>query len=139
MTRARWMVVAAVVALATIVAVVALAERASEPGMMGQGGMMGGPGMMGQDMGMMGMCPVHGGMMAGMMGRSALAVDGKNVYLFTGNKLLKYDSNLKLVREAEVKMDVAKMGAMVEKMMDQCPMRRQMMTRRRGMMGGPEE
>ena len=133
------MVLAAVVVFATIVIVVALAQQPSDPGMMGQGSMMSGQGMMGQGMGMAGMCPMHAGMTGGMMGRSALAVEGKYLYVLAGNKILKYDPNLKLVRQAEVKMDMAKMNMMMQKMMEQCPMHKQMMKQMQGMMGKREQ
>ena len=139
MTRGRWMVLAAVVVLATVVAVVALAQQPSEPGMMEAQGMMGGQGTMGQGMGMMAMCPMHGGMMGGMMGRAALAVEGKYLYVLAGNKILKYDPNLNLVRQAEIKMDMAKMNKTMQKMMEQCPMREQMMKQMGGMMGKEEK
>lgn len=138
MTPGRWMVLAAVVVLATIVAVVALAQQPSEPGMMGRGGMMGGQGMMGQGMGMTGMCPMHTGTMGAMMGRGALAVEGKYLYVLAGNKILKYDPNLKLVRQAEIKMDMAKMHQTMQEMMKDCPMHEKMM-QSGGMMGGERQ
>jgi hypothetical protein len=57
-------------------------------------------GMMGQH-GMMGMHP-----MSGMMcGSSLVATEDGNVIVLMGNKLLKYDKDLNLVKEVEIKID----------------------------------
>ncbi len=77
--------------------------------------------------GMMGMCPMHSGMMSGMMGRASLTVQGNYLYVLAGNKILKYDPNLKLVRETEIKIDMTKMTKMMNEMMENCPMHKQMM------------
>jgi hypothetical protein len=108
------------------------------PGMMGPGmmgpGMMGpgmmGPGMMGPGMmgpGMPGMCPVCGAMMGGMCARGGIAATDKAVYVLVGNQLMKYNSNLVLVKTTEIKVDVRHMHEMMQQMMRNCPMRQQMM------------
>ena len=112
--------------LVTILAAVAFAQQAtpttpatcptmSGPGMMGQGGMM-----MGKDgMG----CPMCGAM----MGRTSMVAMDDNLYVMAGHKILKYDANLNLVKETEIKWDMEGMMKMHQKMMDNCPMRQQMM------------
>jgi hypothetical protein len=103
------------------------------PGMMGPGmtgpGMMG-PGMMGPGMmgpGMPGMCPVCGAMMGGMCARGGIAATDKAVYVLVGNQLMKYNSNLVLVKTTEIKVDVRRMHEMMQQMMRNCPMQQQMM------------
>ena len=88
-------------------------------GMMdGKGGMMGmmGKGMM--DGKMMGMCP----MMKSMMGRSVVATNDGGVVVVTGNKLIKYDKDLNVVKEVELKMDMEAMKKNMDDMMKMCPM-----------------
>ena len=81
-------------------------------GMMdGKSGMMG-KGMM--DGKRMGMCP----MMKSMMERSVVATSDGGVVVAMGNKLTKYDKDLNVVKEAELKMDMEGM----QKMMKNCPM-----------------
>lgn len=63
-------------------------------GMMGQGGMMMGGGMMG-------MHP----MSSMMYGSSLAATSDGGALVLTGNKLIKYDKNLNLVKEVEIKID----------------------------------
>ena len=68
-------------------------------GMMGQQGMMG-KGMMGQQ----GMTGMH--TMSGMMGGSSMvATQDGGIIVLIGNKLLKYDKDLNLVKEVEIKID----------------------------------
>lgn len=92
-----------------------------------KGGMMDGK-MMGKGMmdgKMMGMCP----MMKSMMERSVVATTDGGVVVVTGTKLTKYDKNLSVVKEVEVKMDMEGMKKMMEHMKN-CPMME------KGMMGG---
>lgn len=70
--------------------------------------------------GMKGMCS-HCGMM---MGKSVTATSDGGVIVSVGNKLMKYDKNLKLVKEAEIKVNMAEMQ---KKMMEQCPKCKEMM------------
>lgn len=68
--------------------------------MEGKGGMMG---MMGGK-GMMGMCQ-------GMMNKPSMVAVGDGVVVLSGKKLYKYDANLNLVKEADIKMeDMGMMG-----------------------------
>ena len=82
-------------------------------GMMGKG-MMGGK-MMGMHM-----------MMKMMMEKSVVATSDGGVVVVAGNKITKYDKDLKVVKEAEVKMDMEAMGKNMEEMMAKCPMMQKM-------------
>lgn len=92
-------------------------------------GMMGGM-MKGEMMdrgGMMGMCPMHGMMMKSMMGTSIVATSDGGVVVLDGNKLTKYDKDLNVVKEIEVKKDTEGMQKMMMDMKDKCPMCQKMM------------
>lgn len=78
-------------------------------------------GMMG-DKGMMGMCPMMGGMMSSMMGKSMVATSDGGVVVFAGNKLTKYDKDLNVAKEVEVNMDMQGMQRNMMEMMKNCPM-----------------
>ncbi len=62
--------------------------------MEGKGGMMGGKGMMG----MMKMCQ-------SMMNKPSMVAVGDGVVVLSGKKLYKYDANLNVVKEADVKVE----------------------------------
>jgi hypothetical protein len=87
-------------------------------GMMpGSGGMMMGPGgMMGP-----GMCPMCS-MMCQMMTHKSMVAVGDDVVVMAGNKLMKYDKNLNLVKEVELKIDTEQMQKKMAEMMKSCPM-----------------
>jgi hypothetical protein len=68
-------------------------------------GMMGGKG-----------CP----MMGGMMQKSMVATSDGGVVVQSGHKLIKYDKNLNVVKEAEVKMDTEGMHTQMQGMMKDC-------------------
>ena len=72
---------------------------------------------------MMGKGMMQGGMMCeeSMMGKSLVATSDGGVIVLIGNKLQKYDKNLVLQKEAEIKMDTAGMQKMMQ-MMGKCPM-----------------
>ena len=91
-------------------------------GMMGEKGMgmMGDKGMMGK--GMMGMCPMMGGMMKSMMDKSMVLTSDGGVIVLSGNKLTKYDKDLNVVKEVELKADMEGMQKMMSQMMEKCPM-----------------
>lgn len=79
-----------------------------------------GKGMMKSDMMDKGeMTGMHGLMMKGMMERSIVATTDGGVIVLAGNKLIKYDKDLNVVREVEVETD---MGTMQKKMMKNCSM-----------------
>jgi hypothetical protein len=78
-------------------------------GMGMRGGMGGGMGMR-QGGGMMGcpVCPMQGGMMG--MGQASMVTAGNHIFVLAGNKLMKYNLNLELVKEAKIKMPEPGMG-----------------------------
>jgi hypothetical protein len=83
-------------------------EKQSKPGMMEQGTMQGQKmEKMQCSMGDKMMCPM-------MMGKSMIPVKDGFVVMM-GNKLTKYDDNLNVVKEVEIKMDM-------KEMMENCPM-----------------
>lgn len=87
-------------------------------GMGGQGmgkGMMGGQGgEMGQGM----MCPMCSSMMKSVASPQVISTGDGGFVILTGNKLIKYDKDLNVVKEADIKVDVS---AMMEKMKADCP------------------
>lgn len=95
-------------------------EMMSEKGMMMKSGKM------------MVMCPMHK-----MMKKEMVATEDGGVIVMVGNKLLKYDKDLNLKKESEIKMDIEGMQSMMEEMMEKCPMRKMMM--KKCMMMGDEE
>lgn len=75
--------------------------------------------------GMMSKCSMHG-----MMGKGGMvATQDGGVIVMTGNKLYKYDKDLNLVKETEVKMDMEGMQKMMTEMKEKCPMCHEMMER----------
>ena len=88
-------------------------------GMMG-GGMMGmmGKGMKGK--GMMGM--MKHGMMMKMMEKTVVATTDGGVVIVAGNKMSKFDKDLNLVKEVDLKVDMDGMKKMMGEMMEQCSM-----------------
>ena len=86
-------------------------------------GMMGGGMMGGKKGGMMHMCPMMGAMTA----QSVSVADDGSAVVLAGNKLLKYDSDLNLVKEQTIQMDFSGMQGTMQQMMEQCPMCRKMM------------
>lgn len=83
---------------------------------------MTGKGMMKGKMGMM-----KGGMM-GMMHKSMVASADGGVIILSGQKLLKYDKDLNLVKEAAVPTDMEGMQKMMAEMKEKCPMCAKMMS-----------
>jgi len=86
----------------------------AQTSMMGQG--MIGQGMMAKDK-MMGMC------MCPMMKTSLVSTEDGGVIVLVGNKLQKYDKDLSLKKEVEIKIDMEAM----RKMTEGCPMTSGMM------------
>ena len=60
---------------------------------------------------------VNAMMMHGMMNKSIVATPDGGVIIVMGNKLLKYDKDLNLVKEVEIKMDMDGMHEMMKDMM----------------------
>lgn len=79
-------------------------------------GMKKGMMMDGKKMGMM------GPMMMKMMDRSIVATTDGGVVVLAGNKITKYDRDLNVVKEAEVKVDMDAMQKDMAAMMKMCPM-----------------
>jgi hypothetical protein len=90
-------------------------------GAMGEQGMM-----MGKEK-MMAMCPMHGMMTGSMMEKSVAATGDGGIVVMAGNELIKYDKDLNLVKEVEVKMDMEGMQKKMSKMTEQYPMCKSMM------------
>jgi len=80
---------------------------------------------MGQGM-KMGMCTMHNQMMKSMTEKTIVATSDGGVVVMIGNKLIKYDKNLKLVNEAEIKMDMQAMQKMMTDAKEKCPMCKEM-------------
>ena len=95
-------------------------------GMM-KGRMMGGQGMMKNKNAMKAMPSMGGMMMKTMMDKSIVATQDGGVVVLVGNKLMKYDKNLKLVKEAEIKIDMEAMQKNMAEMMKNCPRRQYQM------------
>jgi len=117
-----WKVGVLVLVLLLAVAV-ALAFAAGGRGMRGGGGGMRGGGMRGGGGGGMGrgggmgmMTSMHGAVLT-----SAVAATGDSVYVLVGNQLMKYDTNLSLVKQVDVAVDYAKMRQMMDEMRKQMP------------------
>ncbi len=71
------------------------------------------------DKGKMGMCPMHMNMCGSMMKSQIVATDDGGVIVLVCNKLMKYDKNLNVVKEVELKID---MEEKMTKMMEKCQM-----------------
>jgi len=127
----RLMMVAVPVALLIAVGTYGvLAQQDSQtptsPGGMGRGpGMMRG-GMMGQGGHMPG-CAMCGMMTGAMMWKTMTATPDGGVIIAVGNRLIKYDNQLNVVKDTEMKIDMNQMYSSVQKMMENCPMCRAMM------------
>ena len=63
----------------------------------------------------MGMCSKHD-MMKMMTGKKMVGTEDNGVIIMMGNKLLKYDKDLNLVKEAEIKIDMEGMKKMMMEM-----------------------
>lgn len=79
-----------------------------------------GKGMMKSDM--MGKCPMQGVMMKGMMEKTILMTADGGVIVSAGNKLVKYDKDLNVIKEVEIKIDIEAMQQTMRTMMKECPM-----------------
>ena len=87
----------------------------SQPAGQGKGPAMGHGG------GMMKDCPKCG-MMKMMMDKTMVASGDGGVIIMIGNKLLKYDKDLELKKEVEIKIDMEAMQKEMMKNMPPCPM-----------------
>jgi hypothetical protein len=128
----------AIVGLIGAVLVLSMAASPMDPNMM----MMRGKGMMGAGKGMMEMqpgcmmmsstgkmmhaCPMHAMMMHNMMSCQMVATEDGGVIIMGFGKLTKYDKDLNVVKEVDVKIDVEAMKKMMTQMMEACPMCKKM-------------
>ncbi len=124
----RFMIVAVPVALLAMVGSYGvLAQQGSQTsqppsGTMGQTGMMGrGTGMTSQGGQMQG-CAMCGMMTGAMMMKTMTATPDGGVIVAVGNRLIKYDNQLNVVKDTEMKIDTNQMFSSVQKMMENCPM-----------------
>ena len=62
-----------------------------------------------------------GMMHAMMMEKTVLPASDGGVIIVIGNKILKYDKNLELKKEAEIKMDFESLQKMISEMKEKCP------------------
>jgi hypothetical protein len=108
-----------VVVVGAVVSLLILSLSASAQNPMGTGGtMMGGsPAMTGQPGTRVPYCPGPRGMMGAFMDRTVVATSDGGVVVLAGEKLMKFDKNLNLVKEIEVKFDTAAMDAWMQQMM----------------------
>ena len=110
----------AVIALAVVSSYVVSAQDQPN-GMMNKKEMMGKGEMM--DKGKMGMCPMHMAACESMLKAQMAATDDGGVIILACNKLMKYDKELNLVKEVELKIDMsAEMKKMMDKCQSMCPM-----------------
>jgi hypothetical protein len=117
MKRALFIVVLAVtVMIASFV--LAQDQKAPMTGKEAQAGMMSRQGMMGQGE-MWGMRDM---MMGSMMDHSMVASGDGGVIVMIGDKLMKYDKDLNLVKEVQIAIDLNHMNEMMTKMMEMWPM-----------------
>jgi hypothetical protein len=58
-----------------------------------------------------------------MSSKELLATQDGGVVLMLGNKLIKYDANINLVKEVEIKIDIEAMQKTMEEMKKSCPMK----------------
>jgi hypothetical protein len=81
---------------------------------------------------MMEMCPMHMMMCKSMMSKHMVATEDGAVVVLAGNKLTKYDKDLNVTQETELKIDMEKMQQKMKKMMEDCPMRQMMQQQMQG-------
>jgi len=107
-----------------VIPALAFCQEASEEAGTGMG-----KGMMMGEMGKEGMQKKHAMkcMMDMMMKKQVVATSDGGVVVLVGNKLYKYDKNLNLVKEAEIKMDFEAMKKKMQEMKEKCSMHEKMM------------
>ncbi len=122
--------IGAVVGLVGVVLVLNMAASPADPGMMkGKEGMMemeSGGMMMSSTGKMMHACPMHGMMMHNMMSCQMVATTDGGIVVMHMGKLMKYDKDMNMVKEVEMKMDPEAMKKMMTQMMEACPMCKKM-------------
>jgi hypothetical protein len=71
--------------------------------------------------GMAGGCPMHGMMMKDWTTSTMIATSDGGVVVRQGVKIYKYDKELNLVKEVELKMDMDAMAKAMNEMKEKCP------------------
>lgn len=66
---------------------------------------------------------MHGMMMKKMMIKEIVATGDGGVIVFVGNKLMKYDKDLNLIKEVEIQVDMEAMMKKCREMMKKCGMK----------------
>jgi hypothetical protein len=85
-----------------------------------------GPGMMrSRMMDHMQSCPMCEAMTSAMMLKTMIPTQDGGVIVAFGNKLMRYDSQLNLMKETEMKVDASQMYGEMQKMIEGCPAYRQ--------------
>jgi hypothetical protein len=96
-------------------------------GRMGERGMMEGRrGMMARRMAMMHMCDTHRMVAEAMARQNLVPTSDGGVIVMAGGKLAKYDANLNLVKETDIKVDYNALEQKMDAMMEECPGCKQM-------------
>jgi len=75
---------------------------------------------------------MYGTLQKMMMAKQMVATKDGGVIVLLGNKLLKYDKNLNLVKETEIKIDFEAMNKMIQRMSKECPMYKEMVEQEQG-------
>lgn len=78
-----------------------------------------------RDIGMKGMistCPEHAMMMSMMMKRTMLMTNDGGVIIMMGNKLIKFDKDLNMVKKAQIDLDIPGLEKMMKDIKEKCPM-----------------
>ena len=120
-----WILIVAVVFISAAGTSRALAEEMK--GMPGQedpemhSGKMAEPG----ERGLMGKHPMGPMMMKAMMEKSIVATTDGGVVVLAGNKLIKFDKDLNVLKEVEIKVDMEAMQKSMKEMMKNCPLMKQ--------------
>ncbi|MCX5687113.1 MAG: DNA polymerase, partial [Candidatus Omnitrophica bacterium] len=87
----------------------------------GMFGNMFGPKDKGMEMGRC-MCPMHKMMVRRIMDREIIATYDGGIAVVLGNKITKYDKDMNLIKEVEIKIDMEVMKKSMEEMKKNCPM-----------------
>lgn len=128
MKRVLFMVMCITLLVSTLLFAQELEEtKGSVVGKEMKGSMMGEHGMMMGKKKMMGKRHMQGMMMKMMMHKEIIATKDGGIIVMTGNKLLKYDKDLKLKKEVEIKMDMEGMQKMMKEIKEKCSMYKEMM------------
>jgi hypothetical protein len=126
----RFVIVAVPIALLAMVGTYGVLAQQTSQTPSPPAGMGRGPGMMRGTMGQGGQmqgCAMCGMMTGAMMWKTMTATSDGGVIVAIGNRLIKYDSQLNVVKDTEMKIDMNQMFASMQKIMDNCPMCKQMM------------